>query len=506
MTDVLPVIQQRVINQSSFYVETPQSSSSLSSLSKNSIESVADTGASGHYFSTNSIHDLNNVIPLGTKGVTVTLPDGNKIKSTHQGLLDIKSLPETARVVNIFPDIHSSLLSIGQLCDADCKVNFDKNSVNICKDDKIILTGTRNMSNKLWNINISSNNCNSLIRETNLLTTNEKIVNFYHACLGSPTEQQYYNAVLKGWVEFPGLTANMIPKYLSKSRFITRGHMKLLKQNLRSSHIETNDDICPKVKQHNQKHIQIMMRVVETPRLFIDSTGGFIEDTTQVWYDLVMFSDTANYIHVESMDNRNAGTYEQAFNDGLKFFRDRDIPINILRLDNEQSSLVSAICVRNKIKLELVPPGNHRSNTAERAIDTWKSHKISMMATADEECDPKVFKHFNKQGELTINLLRQSGMSKFVSAWHQVNGKYNFNNTPIAPPGIKVEFYQSRSRRESTWSPKSVKGFYVGPAMDHHRCYKIYSESTILLLFLILSNGFRKENLFSRDKHRKKKF
>lgn len=45
------------------------------------------------------------------------------------------------------------------------------------------------MSSKLWNIDINNNICNSMIRETNLLTTKENIVNFYHACLGSPTEQ-----------------------------------------------------------------------------------------------------------------------------------------------------------------------------------------------------------------------------------------------------------------------------------------------------------------------------
>ena len=271
----------------------------------------------------------------------------------------------------------------------------------------------------------------------------------------------------------------MIPKYLSKSRFTTRGHIKLLKQGLRSTSKETDDDLYPTVLQPNKQHtMPVLFRVVQTPRLYVDATGLFKTDDLTVWYDLIMYSEIGNYIHQETMENRSAASYEEAFNNGLKFFRDRDIPINVLRLDNEQSALISGICIKNNIKLELVPPGNHRANSAERAIDTWKSHKISMMATADDECDQKAFRYFNKQCELTLNLLRQSGMSRFVSAWHQVNGAYDFNNTPIAPAGIKVEFYQSKSKRESTWSPKSVKGFYVGPAMDHHRCYKIYCEET----------------------------
>ncbi len=50
-----------------------------------------------------------------------------------------------------------------------------------------------------------------------------------------------------------------------------------------------------------------------------------------------MYSDTANYIHIETMESRNAASYEEAFNNGLEFFKNRDIPVSILRLDNEQS-------------------------------------------------------------------------------------------------------------------------------------------------------------------------
>ncbi len=76
--------------------------------------------------------------------------------------------------------------------------------------------------------------------------------------------------MLKGWVELPGLTPAMIPKYLSKSRFTTRGHMKLIKQGLRSTHKETDDDIYPTVIHPTQQHMPLLMRVVQTPRLYIN--------------------------------------------------------------------------------------------------------------------------------------------------------------------------------------------------------------------------------------------
>ena len=58
-----------------------------------------------------------------------------------------------------------------------------------------------------------------------------------------------------------------------------------------------------------------------------------------------------------------------------------------------------------------------------------------------------------------------------------LNGPYDFNRTPIAPLGTKC-LVHNKSAIRSTWAPHAVKGWYIGPARYHYRCYTVYIPST----------------------------
>ena len=49
------------------------------------------------------------------------------------------------------------------------------------------------------------------------------------------------------------------------------------------------------------------------------------------------------------------------------------------------SKTIKAYLKNNDIKLQLVEPHNHRVNTAERAIQTFKDHFISSLCTIDKD-------------------------------------------------------------------------------------------------------------------------
>jgi hypothetical protein len=53
------------------------------------------------------------------------------------------------------------------------------------------------------------------------------------------------------------------------------------------------------------------------------------------------------------------------------------------------------------------------------------------------------------QAELTLNLMRGSRMNPKLLAWEQIIGRFNFNATPIAPPGIKVLAHLKVDQRAS---------------------------------------------------------
>ena len=74
------------------------------------------------------------------------------------------------------------------------------------------------------------------------------------------------------------------------------------------------------------------------------------------------------------------------------------------------------------------------------------------------------------QAELTLNLLK-------LSADAYLNGNFDFNKTPLAPPGTKVVIHLKPDQRAS-WSYHGEEGWYVGPSMEHYRCVKCYIPST----------------------------
>ncbi len=71
---------------------------------------------------------------------------------------------------------------------------------------------------------------------------------------------------------------------------------------------------------------------------------------------------------------------------------------------------------------ELVPPDNHRSNLAERVIQTFKHHFISILSSVDDKFPLSLWCVLLKQMELTVNLLRQSNVAQTMSAFAHVHG------------------------------------------------------------------------------------
>lgn len=89
---------------------------------------------------------------------TVVLPNKETLQPIAKGLLRLHpELSDKAQTATVLDKLRSaSLISIGQLCDDDCAALFSKNKLQIYKNGKIILEGTRNMNDRLWDININN--------------------------------------------------------------------------------------------------------------------------------------------------------------------------------------------------------------------------------------------------------------------------------------------------------------------------------------------------------------
>jgi hypothetical protein len=146
-------------------------------------------------------------------------------------------------------------------------------------------------------------------------------------------------------------------------------------------------------------------------------------------------------------------------------------------LDNECSHDFKKAFQKYNVAFQRVPPHVHRRNAAERAIQTWKNHFCAGLAT----CDPKFplleWDLLMPQAELTLKLLRASKRQPKLSAYACLNGPFDFNKTPLAPPGTRVIVHITPDQR-SNMAPHGVDGWYVGPSPEHYRCHKCYIPST----------------------------
>ena len=58
-----------------------------------------------------------------------------------------------------------------------------------------------------------------------------------------------------------------------------------------------------------------------------------------------------------------------------------------------------------------------------------------------------------------------------------LEGTFDYNKTPLAPPGTNIVVHEKTNKRAS-WESHNVDGWYLGPAMDHYCCYCVYVIST----------------------------
>jgi hypothetical protein len=111
------------------------------------VEAHPDTAATGHF------------VPIGYKGkvlpnenIEVLCANGASMHSIGTQELDLPSLPSKAKKAHVFVEMDKALLSVPELVDSDCNVNFNKNTVVVIDNNtkKVILEGKRDPATRLW--------------------------------------------------------------------------------------------------------------------------------------------------------------------------------------------------------------------------------------------------------------------------------------------------------------------------------------------------------------------
>ena len=363
------------------------------------------------------------------------------------------------------------------------------------------------------------------------------LVKYLHACAGFPSKERWIEAIRRNYFQgWPGLTPERARKYLGKVTHTTMGRQRLVKQGVRSTtrtspeeetpdtpdvKIETGTDVKDEwdaskplglglpPQNQSRKHRVGVFTTEDIENLFADLKGLLknlkrdggttaanpkLEDlkrtisTDQTGrfpvtsarghkYLFVMYDFDSNYINAIPITSRHEKELIRAWTtcyDDLA--RAGFVPV-LQRMDNEYSKKLLEVIESKNLDYEIAAAGDHRTNPAERAIQTLKDHMIACLNGTDRSFPPEQWDLLMPQIILTLNLVRESRYQPLLSAYAQVHGQFDFNKTPLAPLGCLV-IVHDRPKDRGTWADHGTLGFYVGPAMKHYRNYTCYIPAT----------------------------
>ena len=484
-----------------------------------------DSAADGHYVSNAHMHTLAGVHPVqADAGFRVRTADAGIMTSTHTGHLQLGTkFPDAALAAHAFGNatMTDSLISVAKFADSRLMSMFTSTDAFVVNEldpqamslvallrERSIADATRD-SRGLWQIPLlpcplpppgfhrapdqgqlhADGQASAVIRHD----THAEKARFLSHVFGSPPNATLLAAMTKGLISFPGITTEMFRKNQPNNPNSAKGHMRLINQGLNSTQpprpaaqppttttttaTDAEDEFHP-TAEAPQREVYTRVEQV-TAQQYLDATGKLpVPSHDGKLYILCIYDYDANYIRAEALKSNSAPEVRDAYARALAFFRLSGYSPRFLRLDNATSKLLETFLKTENIDFQYAPASNHRSNKAERAIQTWKNHFIAILCSTAPSFPLAYWSELIDQAEITLNLMRSSRVTPNQSAYQHVHGHpYDYNAMPLAPPGTLVTVFDSPEDRNS-WDPHGKSGWYVGPAHSRYRQFRCIMSKT----------------------------
>ncbi len=173
------------------------------------------------------------------------LPDKTKIRATNKMWLKHNLQPEASKM-NIMPNLHSTLISVPNMADADYISVFDKKEARIYNATTTIVSATKDpilvtprcQDTRLWKLNLDyevlgqeyPDQFISGVDDANTifdLPNTRQSLSYHHAAVGFPSKDTFLDGVRAGnYAMWPGLITTLILKHFPDSDETQKGHMK----------------------------------------------------------------------------------------------------------------------------------------------------------------------------------------------------------------------------------------------------------------------------------------
>jgi hypothetical protein len=250
---------------------------------------------------------------------------------------------------------------------------------------------------------------------------------YLHAAAGFPTKDTWIAVVKAGnFATWPGLTEQSIKRHFPESNETQCGHLKKQRQHVRSTKQALQNqrmNNSPQTDTAPEKDI-IHMSIFNTcDTVYTDQTGKFpITLNRGNKYIMVMHEVGSNYIDAEPLKSRAENELVKAYETLYeRLTRTNKVTPKLHVLDNEAPTILKKV-IKLQCTMQLAPPDTHRRNLAERAIQTFKGHFISVLSGVDKNFPMEIW------DRLIPQMLRQSKLNPNVSAYEYINGKpFDYN-------------------------------------------------------------------------------
>jgi hypothetical protein len=428
-----------------------------------------------------------------------------ELTAIGRGTLSLAGLQPTAYIFRQ-GELATNLLGLAPFCDLGCEAIFSKNGFKLFGPNQStpFLTGSRSPGQSLWKVNISMQTVSDhipppypikekgLYIEANCIShhDNASYVRFVHAAMGYPAPSTFMTAVTNGYITGPGqytkLTPKMVRKHMPNAIATARGHLD--KARAKQPH-QKSEAVSALQRHHNRqnesqdsKHTLSkkpfnLQAVPKSTTLHIDYTGNLPEIGSN-GTRLYLISCWGKYIHIQPLTNLRDEATTTALKECLAFWRENNIVIETIRLDNQTSAAFTQMAKTLHVALSFVSPYDKGPNRAERAIRTAKNHLIAVRAGFHGDCPTVYLDKCLQQIEMTLNIIHPYEYDPCISAYEGVLGHtFNFKLHPIAPVGAKVLTWDSPDHR-GTWADHGVEAVYLGPATDHLRSFRVWVPHT----------------------------
>jgi hypothetical protein len=306
-------------------------------------------------------------------------------------------------------------------------------------------------------------------------------VAFFSAALGSHPDSTLIRALSRDYLYGIPITTLEVQKNKPNSMATAQGYATRQRQGIRSTRIPStqlepipDDDAITE-----DDSIYCTAVAMQDPGTVFSDTSGQLPWRSIQGNTYVFLSCRLGYTHAFPMASRVAGSFLAAYRDMEAFWTAHGGKPTVLRTDNELSKAVfDHLEKHSKIRVETAPPNEHRTNRAERYMQTFKNALLSTLATAPDSCPASLWESFLPQIEICDNSMRPYALDPSISAYHGVHGaRFDFKAHPIAPCGTIVGVYVNPENRPS-FGLHVLKGYYMGPHLSSYRAFRVHIVDT----------------------------